>query len=162
MGMTFFFNSTDELLMSVPNGASPVERGLDAMIIVYSLLNEHPASEICEQFIRNHTGWFTTTFTLFEAKSILTKIYAVDSNLASQKLTQLTEGPIAVISVDLIITLTSMNIADDLKIDLTDAVLLQTALTQKASYLVTDDDKLTKACQMVGITSENPISSESA
>jgi len=158
--MISFFNSTDELLMGVPNCASPIERGLDAMLIVYSLLNKHPASEICEQFIRNHTGWFTTTFTLFEAKSILTKIYTVDSNLASQKLAQLTECPISVIGVDLTMALAAMNIADDLGIDLTDAVLLQTALTQKASYLATDDDKLAKACQMVSITSENPISSD--
>jgi len=83
--------------MDVPIFAGQVNRGLDAMLIVYSLLSGHPASEICGQFIRTRTGWFTTTFTLFEAKSILTKIYAVDSNLASQKLAQLTEGPISVI-----------------------------------------------------------------
>ena len=59
-------------------------RGLDAMLIVYSLLDGHPASITCESFIRNHTNWFTTTLTLFEAKAILTKVYAVDINLTSQ------------------------------------------------------------------------------
>ena len=27
-------------------------RGLDAMLIVYSLLGNHPASDVCEAFIR--------------------------------------------------------------------------------------------------------------
>ena len=47
-------------------------RGLDAMLIVYSLLDNHPASAACESFIRDHTNWFTTTLTLLEAKAILT------------------------------------------------------------------------------------------
>ncbi len=37
--------------------------GLDAMLIVYSLLDNHPASVACESFIRDHTSWFTTTLT---------------------------------------------------------------------------------------------------
>ncbi len=28
--------------------------GLDAMLIVYSLLDDHPASAVCESFIREH------------------------------------------------------------------------------------------------------------
>jgi hypothetical protein len=54
----------------------PSEWGLDAMLMVYSILDAHPASTACEQFIRTHSGWFTTTLTLFEAKAILTKVYA--------------------------------------------------------------------------------------
>ncbi|MCE2402853.1 hypothetical protein J4G08_18450 [Candidatus Poribacteria bacterium] len=52
-------------------------RGLDAMLIVYSLLGNHPASDVCEAFIRERASWFTTTLTLLEAKAILTKVYAV-------------------------------------------------------------------------------------
>ncbi len=48
--------------------------GLDAMLIVYSLLDDHPASAVCESFIREHTDWLTTTLTLLEAKAILTKV----------------------------------------------------------------------------------------
>jgi predicted nucleic acid-binding protein len=134
-----------------------VERGLDAMLIVYSLLNGHPASTVCEQFIRSHTGWFTTTFTLFEAKAILTKVYGVDAALISQKLAQFAAGPIDVIAVDLATALAAMNTADALNIDLTDAGLLQTAQAQGASWLATDDSKLARACQQVGITPETPI-----
>ena len=30
----------------------PAPRGLDAMLIVYSLLDAHPASGVCETFLR--------------------------------------------------------------------------------------------------------------
>jgi hypothetical protein len=60
-----------------------LERGLDATLLVYSLLENHPASAICEQFIRTHTGWFTTILTLLEVKAILTKVYGVDGHLAT-------------------------------------------------------------------------------
>ena len=39
------------------------ERGLDAMLIVYSLLADHPASLACERFIRERSGWFTPVLT---------------------------------------------------------------------------------------------------
>jgi hypothetical protein len=69
------------------------------MLLVYSLLESHPASAICEQFIRTHTGWFTTTLTLLEVKAILTKVYGVDGHLTTQKLMQVTMGPLAILSV---------------------------------------------------------------
>jgi predicted nucleic acid-binding protein len=134
-----------------------LERGLDAMLIVYSLLNGHPAATACEQFICSRTGWFTTTFTLFEAKANLTKVYAVDSALTSQKVAQFAAGPLVVFAVDLATALTAMNVADTLGIDLTDAVLLQTSQAQRASWLATDDSRLVRACRQVGITPESPI-----
>jgi len=127
------------------------------MLIVYSLLNSHPASTVCEQFIRSLTGWFTTTFTLFEAKAILTKLYAVDAALASQKLAQFAVGPIVIVAVDFATALAAMNTADTLNIDLTDAVLLQSVQMQGATRLATDDSKLAQACRQVGITPETPI-----
>ncbi len=132
-------------------------RGLDAMLIVYSLLDDHPASAACESFIRDHTNWFTTTLTLLEAKAILTKVYAVDTNLTSQQLSQFSEGPIEIVEVDLPITLVAMSIADTLAIDITDAVLVQATRTRNANILATDDRKLIQACHQVDITVENPI-----
>ena len=132
-------------------------RGLDAMLIVYSVLDDHPASTVCESFIRERSNWFTTTLTLLEAKAILTKVYAVDVNLVSQRLLQFSAGPIEIIEVDLSITLTAMQTADTLEIDMTDAVLVQATLTHGAKVLATDDRKLIQACDQVDITVENPI-----
>jgi len=127
------------------------------MVIVYSLLDGHPASAVCEQFIRGHTGWFTTTFTLFEAKSILTKIYSIDVALASQKSANFAAGPIVVVAVDSAMALAAMSMADTFGIDLTDAVLLHASQVNGAISLATDDNKLAQACRQVGITPETPI-----
>ncbi len=131
--------------------------GLDAMLIVYSLLDDHPASAVCESFIREHTDWLTTTLTLLEARAILTKVYAVDARLASQRLSQFSAGPIEIIKVDLPIALIAMQTADTLEIDITDAVLVQATLTHGAKVLATDDRKLIQACNQVNIAVENPI-----
>jgi predicted nucleic acid-binding protein len=50
-----------------------LERGLDTMILVYYLLQGHPAALPCEQFLRAHSGWFTSPLVPTEAKNILTK-----------------------------------------------------------------------------------------
>src|SRR2546422_11696113 len=89
-----------------------VERGLDAMLIVYSLLNGHPATPLCEQFIRERTGWFTTGLTLLEARAVLAKVYAVDPGLASRKIGQFASGPILVVPTGQAVTLAAMNSAD--------------------------------------------------
>lgn len=127
------------------------------MLIVYSLLDTHPASATCEQFIRVHSGWFTTVFALLEAKAILTKVYAVDAALVSHKLTQFAAGPIVVAAVDPSTVLTAMHTADTFGIDLTDAVLLQTVQGRGALWLATDDAKLAQVCRRVGVTPETPI-----
>jgi predicted nucleic acid-binding protein len=134
-----------------------IERGLDAMLIVYSLLNNHPASIPCEQFIRCRAGWFTTSVTLLEAKAILSKVYAVDSALVSQKLAQFVAGPVVIVEVDMASALAAMNLSDVLGIDLTDAVLVHALQTHSAVWLATDDRKLAQACRQVGITPETPI-----
>ncbi|RKU32419.1 hypothetical protein C6496_24020 [Candidatus Poribacteria bacterium] len=132
-------------------------RGLDAMLIVYSLLDNHPASTVCESFIRERTDWITTTLTLLEAKAILTKVYIVDAILASQQLSQFSAGPIEIIEVDLPMTIAAMQIANTLEIDITDAVLVQASRTRGANVLATDDRKLIRACPKVDLIPETPI-----
>ena len=39
-------------------------RGLDAMVIIYSLLEQHPASDACETYIRAHDNWFRQSHSL--------------------------------------------------------------------------------------------------
>jgi predicted nucleic acid-binding protein len=133
------------------------ERGLDVMLVVYSLLQGHPAALPCEQFLRARTGWFTTALTLLEIKAILTKVYAVDHATASQKLAQFAGGPLAVADVDGATVLAAMYLADTLRVDLTDAVLLHTAQARGAAWLATDDQKLAQVCGPLGFTPETPL-----
>src|SRR5437867_258307 len=120
----------------MPSSSSrTVERGLDAMLIVYALLEGHPAATACEEFIRNRTGWFTTGLSLLEAKAVLTKVYGVNPPLVSQKLAELAAGPLLITVVSPTATFAAMSAADRFAIDLTDAVLLQAAQEIGARWL---------------------------
>jgi hypothetical protein len=75
-------------------------RGLDTMILVYNLLQEHPALTAWEQLLLAHSDWFTSPWVLFEAKGVLTKVYGEDSVLATQKLAQIAGGPIVLLDLN--------------------------------------------------------------
>lgn len=134
-----------------------LERGLDTMIIVYSLLAQHPASAVCEQFIRARSGWFTTALTLLEVKAILTKVYGVDAQHSSGKLLQFAGGPIAVLGIEATTIFAALSQADSLKIDLTDAALLSSTMAANATSIATDDAKFAQACVQCNLVVENPI-----
>lgn len=65
-------------MISSSSSSALLERGLDTMVLVYSLLHGHPAAAACEHMLRAHSGWFTSTTIIFEAKSVLTKVYGED------------------------------------------------------------------------------------
>jgi predicted nucleic acid-binding protein len=92
------------------------------MLIVYALLEGHPASAASEKFIRERTGWFTTALVLLEAKAGLTKVYGVAPSSATDKLAQLAAGPLLVLPVDVPTVVPAIRSADSLQLDLTDAV----------------------------------------
>jgi len=134
-----------------------LERALDAMVLVYALLEGHPASAVCERVIRERSGWFTTALTLLEVKAVLTKVYGVEASRATQKLTRIASGPLVILPAELPVVLAAMATADDLELDLTDAVLLEMTLGQQAPHLATDDAHLAEACRRLGITPEEPL-----
>ena len=123
---------------------------LDTMLIVYSLLREHPASNICEQLLRAN-DWFTTVPNLLEAHAILLKVYGADAGQVQSKLAQLTEGPVAIIALSDTLALAAMQVATQEKIDLTDAVLMQTALERQATFLATCDQRLAQVARQKGL-----------
>jgi predicted nucleic acid-binding protein len=139
--------------------SSPLQRGLDATPIIYSLLSGHPASSVCESYIRNHTGWLTTTVTLLEANAVLRKVYGIDPQLVAQKLAQFAAGPVVVLGVDVAVATSAMACAGSLGIDLADAVLLETCRVHRASMVCTDDDKFARVCVQAGLAAETPIDS---
>src|SRR5271166_4504069 len=81
------------------SSSSPLQCGLDTMILVYSLLQGHPAATACEQLLRAHAGWFTSSWVLFEAKAVLTKVYGEDPALVTQKLAQVAHGPVVLVDL---------------------------------------------------------------
>src|SRR5579871_4641308 len=137
----------------------PAESGIDTMLLIYSLLEGHPASDVCEQFLRSRTGWFTTVLTLLEVRAVLTKVYGVESTRASDKIGQLAHGPMIVFGLDITGTVATLHLADSLRIDLSDAALIYAAQAHGISRLATDDAGLARACVSLGIIVDNPIDS---
>jgi predicted nucleic acid-binding protein len=138
---------------------SSLERGLDTMVLVYSLLRGHPAEPACEQLLRIRSGWFTSTAVIFEAKSVLTKVYGEEPLVVSQKLAQIANGPVVVLDLGPADLPAVLGLADGYALDLTDAALLHVARQNAAPYLVTDDQHLAQMCGNVGITAMSPIDS---
>jgi predicted nucleic acid-binding protein len=134
-----------------------MERALDSMLIVYSLLQGHPASSLCENFIRTRSGWFTSAITILECKAILTKVYGVDAASATQKLTQFINGPLTIVTTDSHSVVAALSFADAQALDLADAVLLQMAHDQGAVKLATDDQHLAQISSQLGLTIESPF-----
>ena len=134
-----------------------LERGLDTMILVYSLLQGHPAALPCEQFLRAHSGWFTSPLVLVEAKNILTKVYSVNGSTVTAQLTQLAAGPVALLALDETTVTSAFQLADTAGLDVTDAVLLHLAQQQGAGYLATEDQRLAQSCTQLGITPLSPL-----
>jgi len=77
----------------------PLQCGLDTMILVYSLLQGHPAATACERLLRAHAGWFTSPWVLFDARAVLTKLYGEDPALVTQKLAQVAHGPVVLVDL---------------------------------------------------------------
>ncbi len=139
--------------------SNPANRALDAAPIVYALLSGHPASAACENHIRGHAGWLTTSVTLLEAGAVLRKVYGVDPTLAAQKLTQFAAAPITVLSVDAALATVALSSAAQWGIDLADAVLLESCRMHGATIVCTDDAKLSQTCVRLGLIAETPIPS---
>jgi predicted nucleic acid-binding protein len=141
----------------ISSSSPPLERGLDTMILVYSLLQGHPASLPCEHLLRAHSGWFTSPLVLVEVRNILTKVYSVNSNSVTAKLLQFINGPVVLLELDEATIASAFQIADLHAIDMTDAVLLHLAKRCGANHMATDDQRLTNACLQSGITPISPF-----
>jgi predicted nucleic acid-binding protein len=127
------------------------------MLLVYCVVDGHPAGSACEDFLRARTGWFTSPLVLFEAKAVLTKIYGVDPLAATSKLATFCTMPVVMFALDDTVATSALGLADTHRIELTDAVLLDLALRHGAAFLATEDRKLATVCTQLGITPECPL-----
>jgi predicted nucleic acid-binding protein len=131
--------------------------GLDTMILVYYLLQGHPASTICEQFLRAQSAWFTSPLVLVEAKHILTKVYGVAPGAATAKLLQFAAGPAVLFDLDQVALTAALPLADTHGLALTDAVLLHLTQQQGGATLVTEDHQLLQVCGKLGVSAVSPL-----
>jgi predicted nucleic acid-binding protein len=141
----------------ISSSSRPLDRGLDTMVLVYSLLQGHPATTACEQMLRSHTSWFTSTLVLLEAKAVLTKVYNADPKLVTQKLDQVASGSVTFIDLASVDVVAAFQLADTFALDFTDAVLLHLAQSRGSRVLATDDQRLSQICPQFGVTALSPL-----
>jgi predicted nucleic acid-binding protein len=134
----------------------PSDRVLDTSILVYGLLQGHPAQAACEQLLRTYP-WLTSPLVLFEAKTILSKVYGVDPVLASQKVALFASGSNITVDLTSSDSVRAIHLADAYAIDITDSILLGIAQGLGATYLATDDQRLAQVCRQLGITPISPL-----
>lgn len=142
--------------MTTSSSGPALACALDTPILVYSLLDGHPASAVCDHLLRSQRGWFTTPLVLLESHAILTKVYDVAAPLVIQKLAQMIHLPIQVVDLGLQPTLDVLQSAASLGLDSTDAALLQLTRNVGANELATDHQHLMQACKSAGITVHCP------
>ena len=135
----------------------PLQGGLDTMLLVYILLPGHPACLPCEQFIRSHTGWFTSPLVLAEAKHVLTSVYSANAAVVTAKLLQFAATPVVLLDLDAAVLASALQLADARGLDLTDAVLLHLTTMHGAHSLATEDQRLAQACLAFGVTPVTPL-----
>jgi predicted nucleic acid-binding protein len=127
------------------------------MILVFSLLQGHPANLPCEQLLRSEPAWFTSPLVLIEAKNILTKAYGIDAGIATGKLLHFAAGPIVLLDLDQSAVAAALSLADSQHLGLTDAVLLYHAQQQQATVIATEDQALAQACTSFNIKPVSPL-----
>lgn len=133
------------------------QRGLDTMFLVYSSLQEHPASAICEQFILSKEGWVSTPLLFVEFYNVLTRNYGVDRQSTIQKTMELVDKPIEILLLEGHTVAAAIWLANEYNLDTNDAILLQICLTSGINVIATDDRRFARACDDLGIVVENPI-----
>lgn len=144
-------------MISSSSPSPALDYGIDTMLIVYCALTQHPARAACRQFLTGRSGLFTSPAVLFDAKAVLTKVYAVDPAAATKKLAQFSTLPLTLIDLDAAAVPNAFQLADVHGIDTTDAVLLQLAMSHGARQIATDDQRLAQVCGQFGIHAVSPL-----
>lgn len=136
---------------------------LDSNILIYSLFEDHPAAQVCEEYIlscENKFEWVTSPITFYETFYVLVKFYGLESSQVFKKIKETMKLPIDIKPLDKSLIITSLGKIIKHQIDTNDSILLQIGINYGISILATDDKKLIKACEDYGIICENPITED--
>ncbi len=133
---------------------------IDANILVYALVEGHPATDACEEFIRRVSEkklLVTTPLTPFEIYYVLWRIYGLSRNEAFEQAVSLFDSPIEFMRITEEDARMALKKVVEHSIEANDALLLVSCLQHGISSLASDDTRLLKACQEEGVHTEKPI-----
>jgi predicted nucleic acid-binding protein len=131
-------------------------KATDSNLLVYASLDDHPASKACEAFIGSESTWLTSVVNLLELHSVLRGAYGLLDEQADIKFHDFYEA-LFVVDVTPDLAQSALPLRRSYRIDLHDAILLESCRRHGISVLATDDSRLAAACSALGLGVENPI-----
>jgi predicted nucleic acid-binding protein len=134
---------------------------LDTNLIVYSLIEGHPASGVCDSFIKDpRRSFYTTSLTPFEVYYALHRVYNVPRIDAASKALSLLEAPLTIVDVATADVRPAIERCSSKSLDVNDSLLIQMCVGLDIPSLASDDRRLLKACEEEGIQPVSPIDDE--
>lgn len=134
------------------------KKGLDANIIVYSLLDDHPASELCDAYMKDSRHkFYTTSLTPFEVYFALHRVYGIPRPDAASKALSLLDAPLTIVDVRSSYLHPAIARCANEGLEANDSLLIEMCLSSDIPSLASDDRRLLKACEEQGIHAECPI-----
>jgi predicted nucleic acid-binding protein len=133
---------------------------LDSNLLIYSILADHPASSVCQEFIEAHESLVASSITLIELFFVTTRIYGIERVMVLAKINELLASPLIIITADADTVASALALCAEHKIDTNDAVQVQMCLDLGISALATDDRRFIDLCKKLEIETKNPITVE--
>jgi len=130
---------------------------VDSNLLIYSVLDDHPASPVCRAYIARQGTITLTVLTLIEIYFVLTRIYGIVETQATDAIERLLCTPIELVSVDGPDVTTTLRLCASSRLDTNDALQLHLCRQLGIHHLATDDGHLMNVAQAYGLTVENPI-----
>ena len=131
-------------------------KAIDSNLLIYASLADHPATNACEQYIRESPEWFTSIVNLLELRRVLVAVYGASENDADAKFIDFRDALI-VDDLSTSVATAALALRQSCSIDFNDAVLLECCRRRGVTILATDDSQLATACGTMGIQAENPV-----
>jgi len=134
---------------------------VDSNIIIYSLLSNHPASDVCRDFLESRLyRFYTSPITPFEIYHVLHRIYGVPRDDAGEKALLLFQAPIEIFPVDSEMARSALEKALTYGLELNDSLLLEAGVRYEIPSIATEDRRLSNASVKHGIFPQTPVTDE--
>ncbi|MBN1887864.1 MAG: PIN domain-containing protein [Thermoflexales bacterium] len=139
------------------NSGSDVPLIVDSNLIIYSVLDEHPAAPACRAYIARQEKITLTLLTPIESYFVLTRIYGVAETQAANTVERLLRTPIELVQANEADIVAALQICAAENLDINDALQLHLCQRLGIAHLATDDKRLGNLSRAVGLTVDNPI-----
>lgn len=136
---------------------------IDTNLLVYALIEDHPAADVCEAFIREegqHHRLATTPLTPFEVYYVLWKVYGLERREAFEKASTIFETPLDFVSINGVCAQEALRICFGKGVESNDSLLLKASIHYGIPSLASDDRRLLEACREEGVYTQCPINEE--